>query len=156
MSKVILDCLGFTELHSKISTGNSHHYINQSDAKLKKIAPWSCAFSCALALVGSKIFSFLLVGCWYNFGFSSTTFNRKALKITSERSLTLMDVDCWLQKKYFGNMKGTLTRVIEARIRHSVCWKKKKLVSFQQGQWVVHHASDLNEESSNMLNVILL
>lgn len=33
----------------------------------------------------------------------------------------LMDVDCWLQKKYFGNIKGALTRVIEARIGHSVC-----------------------------------
>ena len=31
---------------------------------------------------------------------------------------------CWLQKKYLGKMKGTLRRVIEARIRHPVCWKK--------------------------------
>lgn len=43
--------------------------------------------------------------------------------------LTLMNVACWLEKKYFGKIKGTFRRVMEARIRHSVCWKKNKIKS---------------------------
>lgn len=42
--------------------------------------------------------------------------------------LTLMNVACWLEKKYFGKIKGTFRRVMEARIRHSVCWKKENKI----------------------------
>ena len=45
MSKVIRDCNGFALLRSVIGLENSHHPLNQSDAKLKPIANWLLAFS---------------------------------------------------------------------------------------------------------------
>ena len=41
VSKVIRDCFDFTYLCSVIGPENSHHPLNQSDAKLTTIATWS-------------------------------------------------------------------------------------------------------------------
>ena len=38
-------CFGFALLRSLIGSKNSHHFFNQSDAKLKPIVSWSHAFS---------------------------------------------------------------------------------------------------------------
>ena len=68
---------------------NSPHFLDQSDSKLKPIATWPLAFFRApgslLVFTRSSlwllmIFSFLCrIGCRTCFGFSFTTFNRKAL-----------------------------------------------------------------------------
>ena len=84
MSKVVRDTLGFALLRSVIGSENSHHFLNQSDAKLKLNGTWCLAFSCALGalylpsvLIGS-LWYFLIVCCDYHpFGF--TTFDRNAL-----------------------------------------------------------------------------
>ena len=47
VSKVIRNCFGFHLLRSVIVWKNPRHLLNQSDAKLKPIATWSHAFSCA-------------------------------------------------------------------------------------------------------------
>ena len=44
MSKVIQDTLGFTSLRSVIGSENSHHFLNQSDAKLKLNGTWCLTF----------------------------------------------------------------------------------------------------------------
>ena len=84
MSKVVRDTLGFALLRSVIGSENSHHFLNQSDAKLKLNGTWCLAFSRALGalylpsvLIGS-LWYFLIVCCDYPpFGF--TTFYRNAL-----------------------------------------------------------------------------
>ena len=48
MSKVVRDTLGFALLRSVIGSENLHHFLNQSDAKLKLNGTWCLAFSRAL------------------------------------------------------------------------------------------------------------
>ena len=88
MSKVIRDCIGFALLCVVIGLENSCHPLSQSDAKLKKIATWSLAFSRAPgrlhAFTSSShwlllIVSLVLIGRCDYFGFGFLTFNRKAL-----------------------------------------------------------------------------
>ena len=64
VSKVLRDCIGFALLCSVIGLEISRHFLNQSDAKLKPIAPWSLAFS--------RAWRRLLV-----FGFGFTTLRRR-------------------------------------------------------------------------------
>ena len=45
VSEVILDCCKFAFFHFMIGPENLHHFLNQSDSKLKPIATWSPAFS---------------------------------------------------------------------------------------------------------------
>ena len=76
------------QIRFAIGQENSHHYLNQSDAK--PITTWSLAFSRALSnLVGFtlsphwplKVFSFHLIGRCDYFGFGFTTLNLKALSL---------------------------------------------------------------------------
>ena len=71
-----------------IGPENSHHYLNQSDAK--PIATWSLAFSRALSNLFCftlsphwplKVFSFLLIGHCDYFGFGFTTLDLKVLSL---------------------------------------------------------------------------
>ena len=88
VSKVIQDCIGFALLRSVIGLENSHHPLNQSDAKLKAIVTWLLAFSRARGRF--RVFTlspywllvmltFVLIGYCDYFGFGFTTLNRKAL-----------------------------------------------------------------------------
>ena len=76
--KPIQDCSVFASLRVVIGPSNSHHPFNQSDAKPKPIKTWSPAFSRALGIWVSftlsshwlsRVFFFLLIGCWDYFGF---------------------------------------------------------------------------------------
>ena len=53
---------------------------------------------------------------------------------------TLINVACWLEKKCFGKINGTFRRVMEARMRHSVCWKTIKCITINQ----YHDISQVN------------
>ena len=72
-----------------IGPENSRHFLNQSDSKLKSIAPWSHAFSRAsgrsLVLTLSfywflAIFSFILIGCCDNISFKFDDFESKSAR----------------------------------------------------------------------------
>ena len=78
MSKVIRDCIDFAILCSVIGPENSCHPLNQLDAELKPFTSWSPAFSRALGSLVVfassshwllKLFSFLLIGRYDDFGF---------------------------------------------------------------------------------------
>ena len=86
--KDIQDHFGFTQPCSVIGPENSHHPLNQSDAKLKTIATWSPAFSRALSslLVFTLsshwpmiTWTFVLIGRSDYFGFSCWSLNWKLL-----------------------------------------------------------------------------
>ena len=55
MSKVVRDTLGFALLRSVIGSENSHHFLNQSDTKLKLNGTWCLAFFLHL---GRLVFTF--------------------------------------------------------------------------------------------------
>ena len=90
VSQVIRDCIGFALLRSVIGLENSHHPLNQSDAKLKPIAKWLLAFSRAsgqlhVFTLSSHwllvILTFVLIGRCDYFGFGFTTLNWKVLYV---------------------------------------------------------------------------
>ena len=64
-------CLGFTSLHSLIGYKSSHHFLNQSDEKLKPIVTCLHAFSRARCLLHvfaassdwfTALFTFIVIG----------------------------------------------------------------------------------------------
>ena len=57
---MIRNCIGFALLCSVIGLENSRHPLSQSDAKLKPIATWSLAFSCA----PGRLHAFTLSSHW--------------------------------------------------------------------------------------------
>lgn len=86
------DCFAFVSLCSVIGPENSRFLLDQSDSRIKPLAPWSQVFSHAsvnllvfylfspevlLSYWLVVIFSFTLIGFCVYFGFGFTTFNPK-------------------------------------------------------------------------------
>ena len=60
MYKVTRDSSGIASIRSVIGQENSHHFLNQSDSKLKPIAIWSPAFFPRFRQFDSFYFEFSL------------------------------------------------------------------------------------------------
>ena len=60
VSKVIRNCPGFGFIRCVIGLEKYHHFLDQSDVKLKPLTTWSRTFSRAL---GSLVVLLVLIGC---------------------------------------------------------------------------------------------
>ena len=60
VSKVIRNCPGFGFIRCVIGLEKYHHFLDQSDVKLKPLTTWSRTFSRAL---GSLVVLLVLTGC---------------------------------------------------------------------------------------------